>query len=59
MNLFDSIGSGYEEIFIAAFETRSTKVVEGKVLDLEIGSHGAVEDDDAFLDSVEKIRHKQ
>ena len=49
VDLLDSVGPRDEQILVAAFEAWSTKIVERKVLDLKIGTHRAVEDDDAFF----------
>ena len=49
MDLFDGVGPGYEQVFVAAFEAWPTEIVERQVLDLEVGPHRAVEDDDAFF----------
>ena len=57
MNFLNCIRSRYEQVFVAAFEAWSTKVVERKVLDLQVGAHRAIEDDDAFFECFEKVRH--
>ena len=59
MYLLDGVRPRNEQVFVAAFEARSTKVVECQVLDLQVGAHRAIEDDDTFFQSFEKVRHKQ
>jgi hypothetical protein len=44
-----------DEIFVAAFVFFTAKVFCGEVLDLQVGSHRAVEDDDGARGMVESI----
>src|ERR1044071_9525669 len=57
VDLFNCIGPRDEHVLVAAFKAWSTKVVERKVLDLQVGPHRAIENDDAFFKCFEKIRH--
>ena len=49
VNIFDGVGTRDDQVFVATFETWSTKVVERQVLDLKVGPHRSIEDDDAFF----------
>ena len=46
MDCGDGFGFGVDEIFVAAFVFFAAEVFCGEVLDLQVGSHCAVEDDD-------------
>jgi hypothetical protein len=51
----DGFRLGVHEIFVTAFVFFTAEVFCGEVLDLQVGSHGAVEDDDWARGVVESI----
>ncbi len=48
MHLGHDLGTGLHEPFVAALELGATEVVRPELEQLEVGAHGAVEDDDAL-----------
>ena len=57
MNFLDRFGLGYEQMLRTTFELRAAVIIDGQVLRVEIRSHRAVKDDDAFFKCVEKAAH--
>jgi hypothetical protein len=41
--------TGDQQMLVAAFEPQAAKIIQRKVLHLQIGAHRAIEDDDAFF----------
>jgi len=54
VDVFDDVGTGFNQILIAAFQLDATEIRSGDVANLEHGSHGPVEDKDAGGESVGK-----
>ena len=50
-------GRVISKMLVTAFKPQAAKVLQRQVLYLEICAHGAVKDDDTFLQSVEKVSH--
>jgi hypothetical protein len=57
VNFFDCFGTAYEQMFRTAFELRTTVIINGQVLRVQIRAHGSVKDDDAIAKCVEKVTH--
>ncbi len=49
VDVLDRVGPGDKQIFVAAFEAQAAEIVERQVLDLQVGAHRAVKDDDALF----------
>ena len=49
MYFFDGVGAGDQQMFVTAFEPQAAKIIQRKVLHLQIGAHRAIKDDDAFF----------
>lgn len=58
MDYGDGFGLGVDEIFVAAFVFFAAKVFCCQVLDLQVGAHCAVEDDDGARGVVEAIEEQ-
>ena len=54
MELLDHVGAGNPQDLVAALELRTAEIVGREVLFLQPGAGGAVVDDDARLDGLEK-----
>ena len=48
VDLRDDIGPGQDQVFVAPLELGAAEIVGGEVALLELGPHGAVDDEDAF-----------
>ena len=56
VDLLDGVGPGSHQQLVAPFEVGAAEVVSGQFGHLEVGPHGAVEDDDALGDGLEIAR---
>ena len=56
VDLLDRVGSGDHQELVAALEVGAAEVVGGQLSQLQVGPHGAVEDDDPFGDGLEVAR---
>lgn len=50
MNAGDDVGSGDNEVIVAAFQAGSAKVLGSEFMALDIGAHGSVKDEDAIAE---------
>jgi hypothetical protein len=57
VNVFYGVRPGDQQIFVTALKSKASEIFESEVLDLQIGAHRAIKDDDAFFKCVEKALH--
>ncbi len=57
VHLGDEVGSGLDEVLVAALERFATEVVGAEILALHPGAEGAVEDEDALVERIEERMH--
>jgi hypothetical protein len=54
MDIDNHIRAGQDEVFVAAFECRTAKILSGQVRLLQHGAHGAIQHKNALAEGVKK-----